>query len=32
MAYLIIGFIIGLIATIAMEILLFYLLIVRRNC
>lgn len=32
MAYFIIGFIIGLIATIAVEFLLFYLLIVRRNC
>jgi hypothetical protein len=32
MAYFIIGFTIGFIASIAMEILLFYLLVVRRNC
>lgn len=32
MAYLVIGIIVGFIATLALEALLFYLLIVRRNC
>ncbi len=32
MAYLVIGIIVGLVGTLALEALLFYLLIVRRNC